>query len=258
MAKGYPMSTLQAMLDTGIPSFVWLFHLMFDLWPLMLLGAIRGVLEGRGNVLRPLAALAIGVGLMRLLLEFLAPLAPTVTGLDIIPEPLNTTAFLLVGGGIVFLWLAWEFIKRGHFRRETGKINSIAAMVELSPSQFEEMVADLYRFAGHQAKRTGRSGDHGVDVIVHAKNGEKWVVQCKRWRGGTVGEPLVRDFYGAMQHEKADKGIIVTTARFSAAAQRWARGKPVNLYDGDQLLRLWRRAHAMKDRQSADFVPSVR
>jgi HJR/Mrr/RecB family endonuclease len=248
------MSTWQAMLETGVPAFVWMFRLIFDFWPLLFLGAIRGVLEGRGNVLRPLAAFVVMIGFVRVFIEFLAPLAPTGSGIGIIPEPLNTMAFALVGAGILLLWFSWEIIKRGWFRRTTGQINTIAAIVELSPTQFEDMVADLYRIAGHSAKRTGRSGDHGVDVVVHAKNGEKWVVQCKRWRGGTVGEPLVRDFYGAMQHEKADRGIIITTARFSVAAQRWARGKSLDLYDGEKLLSLWRRAQATKRKQLAKSV----
>ncbi len=241
------MTTQQAMFDNFMTTIVWLFQLLFDLWPLMLLYAFAGILNRNGNVLRPLAAVAVLWVLLRFALYFLSPLAPNVTGLKIIPEPVNTTAYLLVAGGIVLLWLAWEYLKRGYFRRKTGKIDSIAAMVELSPSQFEDMIVELYRVAGHDAKRTGRTGDHGIDVIVNAKNGEKWVVQCKRWRGGTIGEPLVRDFYGAMQHEKADKGIIITTAHFSAAAQRWARGKPLNLYHGEQLLRLWRRAQATRE-----------
>ena len=71
-------------------------------------------------------------------------------------------------------------------------------------------------------------------------DGEKWVIQCKRWRG-TVGEPVVRDLYGVLHHEKADKGAIITTGQFTESAREWARGKPIVLYDGDQFLRSWKR-----------------
>jgi restriction system protein len=115
------------------------------------------------------------------------------------------------------------------------------------------MIVELYHRAGHQAKRTGATGDHGVDVVVEAKNGEKWVVQCKRWKG-SVGEPVVRDFYGVVQHEKADKGILFTTGRYSTPAQQWAKGKPIALYDGNKLAELWSRSKLQPDQTSQVVV----
>jgi restriction system protein len=102
------------------------------------------------------------------------------------------------------------------------------------------MVAELYRSLGHQAKRTGSTGDHGVDVVVQARNGEKWIVQCKRWRG-SVGEPVIRDFYGVLHHEKADHGAVITTGTFTPQAREWARGKLLHLYDGGEFLTIWER-----------------
>ncbi len=109
------------------------------------------------------------------------------------------------------------------------------------------MTVELFLAYGHQAKRTGSVGDHGVDVVVHSKNGEKCVVQCKRWRG-YVGEPVVRDFYGVMHHEKAERGFIITSGTFSRPAREWAKGKPITLYDGEKFLQLWRRAQHRKPR----------
>ncbi len=64
--------------------------------------------------------------------------------------------------------------------------------------------------------------------------GERAVVQCKRYRG-VVGEAVVRDLYGVMQHEKAPRGFLVTTGGISAAAGRWVRDKPIELIDGPRL-----------------------
>lgn len=111
----------------------------------------------------------------------------------------------------------------------------------------EELVADVYRAKGHRARRTGTVGDHGVDIVVNAKNGEKWVVQCKRWRG-TVGERVIREFYGTMLHEKADKGAIVTTDFFTPQARDWAKGKPIFLYDGEEFLKIWRQVQKARAR----------
>ncbi len=115
----------------------------------------------------------------------------------------------------------------------------------VSPARFEEMVAEVYRLRGAKAWRTGATGDHGVDVVVQTPKGEKWVVQCKRYRGW-VGEEKVRELYGTLQHEKAHKGVLVTTGTFSNAARQWAKGKPISLVDGEQFLRSWREAKKVR------------
>jgi HJR/Mrr/RecB family endonuclease len=218
-------------------------RLLFNLWPLLLLSSLRGALDENINIFKTIFALWCGWAVIYTVCLFL-PTTQAALTFTLLPEPLNTYLFFIVGVASATLVWAWEQLKTGAFRHKTGKIHSIEQMLELTPRQFEEMIADLYRFAGHKAQRTGRSGDHGIDVVVESKTGEKWVVQCKRWRGGSVGEPYIRDFYGAMQHEKADKGMIFTTARFSYNARRWAKGKPIALYDRDALLRLWRKSQA--------------
>jgi restriction system protein len=123
---------------------------------------------------------------------------------------------------------------------------SLKELDDLPPGEFEEMTAELFRALGYEAHRTKMIGDHGVDVVVKAKDGRKMVVQCKRWRG-PVGEPVVRDFYGAMQHEKAAKGTIFATNGFTQKATEWAKDKPLLLYDGKKFLELWTKAHKKAD-----------
>ncbi len=171
------------------------------------------------------------------------------------PEPTNTTVFLLTGVALITLRFYLRARHHRRFKQKVGGVGSIDDMLKLTPREFEEMVVELYLMAGHAAKRTGATGDHGIDVVVNAKNGEKWVVQCKRWTG-YVGEPVIRDFYGAMQHEKADKGTIITTGRFSRKAREWARGKPLNLSDGEHLLHLWKRASKRAKAQSTEKTAS--
>ncbi len=91
-------------------------------------------------------------------------------------------------------------------------------------------------------------------AVVKAKNGEKRVVQCKRWRT-LVGEPIIRDFYGTMQHEKAAQGAIIATKGFSQAAIRWAKGKPISLYDGNDFIRFWKRVKKQQSRKAKTGVP---
>jgi hypothetical protein len=77
----------------------------------------------------------------------------------------------------------------------------------------------------------GGPGDGGVDLRLE-RPGRRAIVQCK-WYGGYVGPAMVREVYGALVHEQADEAYLVTTGRLSAAARRWAAGKPLLLIDGE-------------------------
>lgn len=109
----------------------------------------------------------------------------------------------------------------------------------LSPQAFESLVGKLFRVYGHDVELVGGSSDHGVDIVVKNQQGEKWVVQCKRYRG-SVGEPVVRDLYGTMLHENAQGAYLITTGNFTQGARQWAEEKPIILYDGEALIKLIR------------------
>jgi hypothetical protein len=224
------------------------FTFVFTLWPIMLLSPLRGRRHFLYNMLVVWSFLAVA----RVFLFF----KPVPLFLTIIPEPLNTILFLATG---VVLWSIkagkglWE---RRSLRMQGDSAGIPSDLLGLSARQFEEMVVEFYRVTGHKAKRTGATGDHGVDIVVQASDGEKWVVQCKRWRGA-VGESIVRDFYGVIQHEKADEGIIITTGRFTWPAWEWAKGKPIVLYDGNQFLKLWKQARASEQAKRASPIPSA-
>jgi restriction system protein len=167
----------------------------------------------------------------------------------LILEPLSTILFFITGLLIIALWVGQIYWRRSHLRTKALRINSAADLADLSPVEYEDLIVELYRALGHQAKRTGTVGDHGVDVVVRAKNGEKWVIQCKRWRK-PVGESVVRDFYGVVQHEKAAQGAIIAVSGFSQPAIEWARGKPIYLYSGEDFLRIWKRSESQPSNQS--------
>jgi restriction system protein len=124
--------------------------------------------------------------------------------------------------------------------------DSILQQVDLAtiaPRDFELLVQSLLQRMGYQAQVTKSSGDGGIDVV--AVNTEPIVggtilVQCKRY-SGVVGSPMIRDLYGAMNHEGASKGVLITTSRFSLEAIKFAEGKPLELIDGQQLEELLRR-----------------
>jgi len=105
----------------------------------------------------------------------------------------------------------------------------------ISPAQFEELVAELFRAWGWHAQVTGRSGDRGVDIRL-CRRDTRALVQCKRYRD-LVPPSEVRAFYGTLVREQADFGFFVTTGRFSANTRREAAQfrPPVILVDGRTL-----------------------
>jgi Holliday junction resolvasome RuvABC ATP-dependent DNA helicase subunit len=100
--------------------------------------------------------------------------------------------------------------------------------------EFEHWAAQLFRNAGFLVETTPASGDHGIDLLIRA-GGHVTAVQCKRWEG-TVGEPVVRDLYGAMMAANAQSGCLITTASFTAQALAFAKDKPLYLVGLDLLL----------------------
>jgi restriction system protein len=111
----------------------------------------------------------------------------------------------------------------------------LADLHQLTGQQFEELIATLFRNDGYAVRRCGGSGDEGIDLVLEMAQ-QKDVVQCKRWKSD-LGSPVIRDFYGALMHAAARHGFIITTASFSQSARDFARGKPISLISGAEILR---------------------
>lgn len=87
---------------------------------------------------------------------------------------------------------------------------------------------------GFETETTKASGDGGIDLIAYNRQpllSGKYIIQCKRYTG-SVGEPIIRDLYGVVMSEWANKGILMTTGTFTKSAKNFADGKPIELIDG--------------------------
>lgn len=103
-----------------------------------------------------------------------------------------------------------------------------------------EVFAKEFSGTGGEVKVTRASRDGGVDAVAFDPDpirGGKIVIQAKRYTG-TVGVSYVRDLYGTVVNEGANKGILVTTAHYGPDAYEFAKGKPLVLLDGNNLLHL--------------------
>ncbi len=107
----------------------------------------------------------------------------------------------------------------------------------LSGVEFERVCKRLLENMGFTVETTKASGDGGIDLIGYNTQpllSGKYIIQCKRY-AGSVGEPIIRDLYGVVTSERANKGILITTGHFTKSAISFAENKPIELIDGAQL-----------------------
>lgn len=94
----------------------------------------------------------------------------------------------------------------------------------LSGIEFENICKNLIENMGFSVETTKASGDGGIDLIAYNHEpvlSGKYIIQCKRY-SGSVGEPIIRDLYGVITAERANKGILMTTGFFTKSAIAFA------------------------------------
>lgn len=126
-------------------------------------------------------------------------------------------------------------------------VELLQTIKEHSPAFFERLVIDLLVKMGYGGTRKdagqaiGRSGDGGIDgIIKEDRLGLDIVyVQAKRW-DSVVGSPEIQKFAGALQGQRAKKGVFITTSTFSQAALDYVSriDSKIVLIDGNMLAQL--------------------
>ncbi len=90
----------------------------------------------------------------------------------------------------------------------------------MSPRDFERCCADYLALKGWRSRRTGGSGDQGVDVLAE-KDDIRLVLQCKKY-SKPVGNRAVQEAFAAKAHAGADAAAVVSTNGFTRSAQELA------------------------------------
>lgn len=129
--------------------------------------------------------------------------------------------------------------------REISLEDQVGANLAAMPwEDFEHLIrqvfAQIFSARGGEVKVTQASRDGGVDAVAFDPDpiaGGKIVIQAKRYTR-TVGVSAVRDLYGTILNEGANKGILVTTADYGPDAYKFAAGKPLTLLSGANLLHM--------------------
>lgn len=109
----------------------------------------------------------------------------------------------------------------------------------LDSSEFEWLVGEMFRREGWFVEERGRSDgpDGNIDLEL-TRQGQRVIVQCKRWQSWVVSVDEIRGFVGTLTLEKLSpqSGIFVTLSKFSEQAEKEARKVGLELIDSGTLL----------------------
>lgn len=126
--------------------------------------------------------------------------------------------------------------------------SELLTQIKSAPPDFlERLIVDLVVRMGYGGSRKdagealGRSGDEGIDGIIKEDPLGLDIIylQAKRWEG-TVGRPEIQKFAGALQGQRAKKGIFITTSSFTTDAWEYVSriDTKIILIDGTRLTKL--------------------
>ena len=131
--------------------------------------------------------------------------------------------------------------------RQTLADEVLQTVKSCSPSFFERLVIDVLVKMGYggtrkdAGKAIGKSGDGGIDGIINEDRLGLDVIyiQAKKWEN-PVGRPEIQKFAGALQGQRAKKGIFITTSNFTNEAKEFASriDNKITLIDGETLSQL--------------------
>jgi restriction system protein len=103
-------------------------------------------------------------------------------------------------------------------------LDSRPDLLEMTPTEFEHLVRQLFEAMGMKSWTTQASKDDGVDAVAVNEDpvfGGLCIIQAKRYRGA-VGVEAVRALAGVMEDKHATKGIMVTTSWVTKDGQAFA------------------------------------
>jgi len=145
-----------------------------------------------------------------------------------------------MAGGILLLALVGRILidlmdRKSKIKWFLGK-KKVQELQDLTPTQFENYIEELFRSLGYKTKTVGGRSDGGVDVEAE-KDGIVHYIQCKKFITSKVPVGAVRDFYGAIA-DRVDggKGYFITTNIFTLDAEKFAADKPIELVDKFKLM----------------------
>ena len=132
-------------------------------------------------------------------------------------------------------------------------LDSRPNLLNLTPTEFEHLVKQLFVAMGAEAWTTIPSKDGGVDAVATSKHlffGGVCLIQAKRWTS-LVGLESVHALTGVMADHNATTGVLVTTSWFGRASEQFANRNRITLINGAELKQL------LKKYLDKDVIPGT-
>ena len=114
-----------------------------------------------------------------------------------------------------------SFVKARRGQISLGQSRTLRDLQLVPWDKFEELSAAYYRARGYSVVHTGKAGPDGGFDLVLRKDGERILVQCKKYVREPVGVRMLREFYGVVISEGAHRGIFITTGDFTPDAMEF-------------------------------------
>jgi hypothetical protein len=143
---------------------------------------------------------------------------------------------VVLGAAVSLGWLAGQIedARRRHLIEWTSNLRL------LDSEEFEWLVGELFRREGWTVRETGnRDGPDGNIDLELTRDGNRVIVQCKRWASWLVGVDDIRQFLGTLMREKlpVSAGIFVTLSTFTEQARDEATQAGLSIIEGSELYR---------------------
>lgn len=96
-----------------------------------------------------------------------------------------------------------------------------AAIFEIKPRQFEELVAELLSHFGWEVNLTPSTKDGGYDIFAISKDisgvQTSWIIECKKYKPELkVGVDIARALYAVKGEHRVANAMLATTSHFTA------------------------------------------
>lgn len=139
----------------------------------------------------------------------------------------------------------WELLEE-NYKKVTEQLASdlLTNVKNSTPEFFERLVVELLVSMGYggsikdAGRAVGKTGDEGIDGIIKEDilGLDSIYIQAKKWNG-TIGRPDIQKFAGALQGQRAKKGIFISTGQFSNEAMEYVSklDSKIVLVDGVRL-----------------------
>ena len=139
-----------------------------------------------------------------------------------------------------------ERLEQAHLQIQNSLAADLLQLIkEQTPQFFERLVVELMQSMGYggwskdSGQATQYTADGGIDGIINEDplGLETIYLQAKRYSDNAIGRPDIQAFVGALEMNRARKGVFITTSRFSRDAVEYVSmiEKKVVLIDGKQL-----------------------